>query len=448
MTRIRPALLVLSVVLALGATPAAAQSFNLRDLLTDFLRQGITLAPPTAGPSHAAHFIGDDSPQFRALGAFSGLVANELSSFPLASSGGGFTYRFDPNLGVLTRTTESFGPVYAERADTVGKGQFNFGMNYSSFTFDAVDSLDLRGGAIRLVFSHLDANQDGSNLTLFFEGDLVTAQLFLKVKTNLSAFVLNYGLLDNLDVSVAVPLVNVSLDARTEAHVQRIASGNSTLSTIHRFLNGTTEDAFAQSGSASGLGDVIVRAKYQPLRGARGGLALAAEARVPTGEERDLLGTGTWRGKASLIGSLRFGAFSPHVNAGYAFSSTQQGESIPDEITYAGGFDWALHPRMTFAVDVLGRNIRNGNRVRVLEEEFTANQNGSLDPRTPPVLVTAVFPRLTVARESSRNVLNGSVGVKFNPVGNLLLTINGLFSISRTSLEDKFTPLVGLEYSF
>src|SRR5207253_7027998 len=98
--------ILLSVVLvSIHAASARAQSFNLRDLLTDFLREGITLAPPPAGfPSHEAHFIGTNSPQFLALQQFSGLIANQLASFPLASSAGGFTYTFDPSLGVFVRT--------------------------------------------------------------------------------------------------------------------------------------------------------------------------------------------------------------------------------------------------------------------------------------------------------------------------------------------------------
>ena len=46
------------------------------------------------------------------------------------------------------------------------------------------------------------------------------------------------------------------------------------------------------------------------------------------------------------------------------------------------------------------------------------------------------------------NTLLGSVGLKINPVGNLLITINGLFSIGKEGLQDKFTPTVGLDYSF
>src|SRR4029453_2490820 len=142
---------------------ASAQSFNLRDMLTDFLREGITLAPPPEGfPSHSAHFIGSDSPQFRAVEQLNSLIASQLSSFPLASSSGGFVYQCDPALGVLTRATESFGPIYAERADTIGRGRFNLGINYSHFTFDQINDLSLREGDLRLVFTHPDGHPAAS----------------------------------------------------------------------------------------------------------------------------------------------------------------------------------------------------------------------------------------------------------------------------------------------
>ncbi len=201
----------------------AAQSFNLRDLLTDFLREGITLAPPPEGfPSHSAHFIGDDSPQFQAVEQLNTQIADQLSSFPLASSAGGFTYTFDTALGVFVRSSDSFGPVYAERVDTVGKGRFNLGVNYSHFTFDKINDLALKDGDLRLVFTHQDTNHNGNNETLFFEGDVITAQLSLKITTDITAVVFNYGITDRFDVGTAIPIVRVAIDARTDAAIDRL----------------------------------------------------------------------------------------------------------------------------------------------------------------------------------------------------------------------------------
>jgi hypothetical protein len=428
-----------------GTAQTFSQSINLRDLLLDFLRAGITLAPPTQGPSHVAHFIGADSPQFIALQQFNGVLANQLSAFPLASSGGGFTYRYDANLGVFTRTTDSFGPIFAERAATIGKGKLNIGVNYNHFSFSRIDDLQLRDGDLRLVFTHADVNNDHSNLEPFVEGDVITAQLYLKVETSITAFVLTYGITDRFDVEAAIPVVRVDINALSNATIQHLSTTG--YPDIHRFQNGGSTETFRQSGSASGVGDVVLRAKYDILRGSRGGLGFLADVRLPTGEERDLLGTGATEAKGLLIGSLRFGTFSPHINAGYTWAFHQSASTpIADEINYTAGFDWGLSPKLTVAVDVLGRDFRNTSRVRVVNNTYQANTNP--DPTTPPTIVTATFPALTVEPVDNLNTLTGSVGVKINPFGNLLLTVNGLFSLNRNGLQTRFAPLVGLDYSF
>jgi len=432
------------VLFVLSASSLCAQSFHLRDLLTDFLRQGITLAPPPEGfPSHEAHFIGDDSPQFLALQDFSSQIATQLSSFPLASSSGGFVYQFDPALGVLTRATESFGPIYAERADTIGKGRFNLGLNYSHFTFDEINGLSLPDGDVRLVFTHEDVNHDHSNETPFFEGDVITAALSIKIKTDIAALVFDYGILDNLDVGFAIPIVSVDLDAQVDASIDRLATGT-TAPGIHRFQNGQSTETFRQSDSASGLGDVVLRAKYRFLSSPKAGLAIALDARLPTGDEEDLLGTGVTQLKAFLVGSAHFGTFSPHINAGYTWAiESSDDPQISDEINYTAGFDWALGPRFTLAVDAIGRTFLKTQSISVEDTRFEANTN----PSGVPNIVSAVLPRL-VTETGQVNTLLGSVGVKINPFGNFLLTLNGLFPLNSQGLTDGFTPLIGIDYSF
>src|SRR5712691_4449174 len=252
------ALLLFSIAALLPAA-LPAQSFNIRDLLTDFLLKGITLAPPPAGfPSHETHFIGADSPQFQAVQQLNQQIANQLSTFPLASSAGGFTYTFDPALGVFSRATDSFGPIYAERADTIGRGRFNLGLNYSHYTFDHINNLSLRNGGLKLVFTHVDINGDKSNLQPWFEGDVITATLFAKIQTDITAFEMAYGLGDHFDVGMAIPVVHVQLAARTDATINRLATATN-FPGIHVFLNGTSSDTFQQSGSASGVGDIVLR---------------------------------------------------------------------------------------------------------------------------------------------------------------------------------------------
>ncbi len=435
------------LVLLAAAIPSAAlaQGFNLRDMLTDFLREGITLAPPPPGqPSHSAHFIGDNSPQFLAMKDFSSQIAYQLSSFPLASSAGGFAYRFDPSLGVFTRVTDSFGPIYTERIDTIGKGRFNIGLNYSHFTFDRINGLNLRDGDLRLVFTHEDTNHNGNDLSLFFEGDVITAQLLLDIKTDITAFVLAYGVTDNLDIGVAIPIVKIQMNAIVNASIDRLATGT-IAPTIHRFENGQSTETFRQSGSATGLGDIVLRTKWRFLEGSKAGVALAVDARVPTGEEQDLLGTGATELKAYIVSSAHLGAFNPHLNVGYSWAiESHNSPNVPDEFAYAAGFDWSISPRFTFIVDCLGRTLRNTGSVDVVDTVFTAN--ASTDPNNPN-LVYATLPRL-VTHQANITQVSGSVGLKINPFANFLLTLNGLFPLNNQGLQDGFTPLVGIDYSF
>jgi hypothetical protein len=440
------AALVLLVLIAFpaSATTGGGGTLNLRDLLTNFLIVGITLADPppdSTFATHAAHFISEDSIQFAAVQRFSNEFASQVSAYPLPSPGGGFTYSFDPELGVLTRSSESFGSVFGERSDTIGRGKFNLGINHASYTFNTLGENDLRDGDLKLVFTHEDVNRDATSATPWFEGDVLTARLYLKVESQVTAFIVNYGVTDRLDIGAAVPLVDVSVDARSDVTVQRLATGAN--SGIHVFPNGTSSDVIAQSGSASGVGDVALRMKYRAVKSGRGGLAFAADVRLPTGESRDLLGTGATRVGATVIGSLTAGKFSPHVNVGYAMSGDADGVEQPDELSALAGFDLAVSPRLTFAADILGSRRIDAGVIGVEDSQFTANVN----PGGPPSFVTGTFPRLVVDDSDATTYL-GSVGVKINPAGNLLLTVNGVFGLGGDGLKPRFAPMFGIDYSF
>ncbi len=161
----------------------------------------------------------------------------------------------------------------------------------------------------------------------------------MKLTSDIVAFVMTYGISDRFDVAAAIPIVKVSLSASTDATIQRLATGpcpggtpNCSDIPIHRFPGDTSSETFEDSGSASGVGDIVLRGKYRVAEGSAGGLALGADLRLPTGEERDLLGTGVWQARASAIWSVHLGTFSPHVNAGYTWSTNPSDDRTPEEI--------------------------------------------------------------------------------------------------------------------
>ena len=48
---------------------------------------------------------------------FNRAIVRQLSGFPLGSSAGGFTFTFDPVRQTFMRSSDSFGPTFAERAN-------------------------------------------------------------------------------------------------------------------------------------------------------------------------------------------------------------------------------------------------------------------------------------------------------------------------------------------
>jgi hypothetical protein len=428
-----------ALVLGLTVLPASAhaQSLNLRDLLPDFLRRGVSLAPPAVGTDHSAHF-NSATGQFDAVDQINSEIAYQLSTIPLSSSAGGFAYTYDAENGIFNRPTRSFGPVYTERAFNVGRGKINVGVSYSRQTFDSIDDIDLAGDGLQFVFQHIDSNDDGTNTNFFFEGDLVTADVFVSVESSITALVTTYGVTDRFDVGLAVPAVDVNMDVRVDARVERLATEDNAPDT-HTFPNGTNRSTTQTGGSANGIGDVQVRAKYRLTEG-KALAALLGEVRLPTGDEDNLLGVGALGGRISFVGTFNNDVLAPHVNVGYLAN----GEGLPDEITYRFGADWVLDPKITLSGELLGLNQSGVRNVNIQDVTFQANTN----PSGPPNIVEGTFAQTTYTPDEDRSTLNAAVGVKINLTRTFLLTLDGVFPLTDKGLRDDFTPLLGLDYSF
>ena len=426
------------VGLTVAASDATAQTLNLRDLLTDIMQNGISLAPPTEGVDHSAHFTGEDTRQYQALLVVQDELARQVSSFPVSSSAGGFAYELDATLGTVSRPTRTFGPVYSERPYTVGEGKFNVGVSYSRFTFDRFDGMSLRDGDINLLFTHEDVNGDGTPLETPFEGDVIVADLFVDIDTEVTSFVANYGVSDRFDLGIAIPMIDVSIGILADARVLRLATEDNP--DIHQFPNGSDETVISTRGSANGVGDVLLRGKYVLQRRGAALWALGGDLRLPTGEERNLLGLGEFQARATLMGSVNNPDVSPHVNLGYTYS----GGSISDELNYAVGVDWAVDPKLTLAVDVLGRSFTDAREVSVESALWEYNTGTSADP----VIETTTLDRLEHDDGGARHTAAASIGFKLNVRGNVLITANGFVPLTDVGLQDDFATLVGLDYSF
>jgi hypothetical protein len=447
----------------------------LSEILTNLFGNTIVLAPRSTPevPSHAAHF--KPSPdQLRTPEQFNQQIVTLLSTFPFGSSSGGFTYTYDPALGTFSRSSESFGPLFAERALTIGRERGSLGVAYQRSTYDTFEGKNLRQREIKFYIQHTDCcgkvqngvqTGDGSLLNPAFEGDLIEAALSLNLTTDTVVFSATYGLTDRLDLGVAVPLVAVDVNASILARIQRLATAANP--DLHVFEGeNPDEHTFALSGHAAGLGDVMVRAKYNFFTRRGGGLAAAIDVRTPTGDESDLLGTGALQAKLYGIGSIALGKFSPHVNAGYMRSSHGglPAASLHNEWNYTVGFDLAVSPRLTLIADVVGRTIRDQGRLREADTVFdfveagpgpgTGGTGGGGGGGGSGSGGTTTRPIEHATRSQFRlepgnlNLAVGSTAVRFNPFRKMLVSANLLFALTEAGLRDRVTPVISLDYSF
>lgn len=442
----RRILLFLGVCLALAPSSARAQesSPGLGGLLLRFFSPSnpvVLKANPVPAFSHDAHFVSQPNAQ-ASLKALNSQIATQISTFPIGSSSGGFTFTFDSSLGVYNRTTQSFGPLFAERPQTAGKGKFSFGVNFQNATYDRIEGQDLKNGDLQLFLIHKDTNDDHSDLEPWFEGDIIGSKLSIDLEAKTTVFFANYGFTEKFDVGVAIPYQDISLDARINADIERLSTSVDPF-VVHVFPDDQSVHTYRESGSASGIGDVLIRAKYHFMSRSSVGLAAALDLRLPTGKEEDLLGSGATQAKAYLVLGGGGGRFSPRTNVGFTFSSggSDLTGDLPNEINYTAGFDVVPHRRVTLAADFVGRTLLDTDRLVYGTRTF--NYRTRLDP----TVLQTTRPELTTEK-GNLTILLGSVGLKINPVGRLLLVGNVLLSIGHGGLQDKVTPVFGLDYTF
>src|SRR5688572_262367 len=123
------------------------------------------------------------------------LVGLEVSTAPIGSSAGGFTFTFDPATRSFSRAAPSFGPMFGERAITAGEGRAGFGINYLHTGYDTLDGVNIRDGSLTTVSLR-------SGATSLFDG---TAEL--DITTDTFVFFANVALNRWFDAAIAVPYV-------------------------------------------------------------------------------------------------------------------------------------------------------------------------------------------------------------------------------------------------
>ncbi len=476
----RRLVITLAIVLLPATTSAQSSgSGDVANLLTDLILRGIvlpggdlpgnphaghfTLLNPTFGGSQAASIPSEAA--IRAVLAFNDRMTSQFANFPLGSSTGGFSFTFDESAGTYTRGSNSFGPAFSERSRTIGRKKLSAGFNYQHSSFDTFGDVELGDGSLTFFLPHTDccspaAPPPSSNVP-GLEGDIMQAALVLKATTDTFVFLANYGVTDKLDIGVALPIIRVDLDATVQATIIRLATADTP--NVHTFAQGAnqTRSDFSGDASAAGIGDILLRSKYNIVQNGETGFAVAIDLRLPTGDEDDLLGLGAFQSKIFRVLSAGNDRFATHANLGFTLSGTGDVEPIAgfqplgvsDEFNYSGGVQWVAHPRITVIGDILGRTLIDAGQVEEATQTFQyragAGSAGTVPLQTSSMnpLTGQPYSQLALS-DGNLNLILGAIGAKVNLAPNLLISGNVLFPFTKGGLRDTLTFAFGLDYAF
>ncbi|MBI2471861.1 MAG: hypothetical protein HYV59_11565 [Planctomycetes bacterium] len=326
---------------------------------------------------------------------------SEKGSFPVSSTGGGFTFQYDRELEVFTRTTDSLGPIFAERATTLGEKKFNFGFSYTYIDYSKLQGKDLHN--LKSIVLLDEKQKDKNLLQLDFDVD---------VKSNLFSFYGTYGITDRWDVSILIPILQVQLDVDSTGRIldqtKKKGTGGKTLG--YSFDSGETiSDSI--SGASTGVGDIFLRNKYNLFTSEWIDFTSALDVKLQTGNENELLGTGRTSIKPFLIFSKSVSRFTPHLNLGYEFNSGSEGQ---DRVVYTAGSDYGFgkgNNHFSIAADIIGSHKTEKSTI-------------------------------------GNDIVDFSTGFKWSPRSGMLVFVNVQTPLNEDGLRADWIPTAGYELNF
>lgn len=337
------------------------------------------------------------------LSGFGLQITQQLSSnaadFPAISTVPGLAFRYDPQTQLFERASTSLGPVFVERARTIGQGRFEAGVSYLFIDF---------------------SNLDGEDVTKFGGPALRTPNVVLsidkfKLHTHIIPFFATYGITDRWDVNLLLPIISTSFNSQVSLHL-----GPSTLT-------------FADRHNATGAGDLWLRTKYRLFDvGEHFRLAAGSAMRFPVGSEEDIHGKGDYILEPFLTASEEYGRFDLHSQVGFEVNFDDSDRS---RVRYAGGIAADLLEQLALTVDVIGSSSLKTDLVRGKVPSFGPSPFPG--PRLPGGFVTPV----------KTDIVDLALGLKGN-LGRITGFVTFFVPITEDGLRADFIPAGGIQIGF
>ncbi len=394
---------------------------------------------PASIQAHGSHFIPSAVAQNGSLIDFiTSAVSLNIANTPIGSTSGGETFRFEA--GVPVPTSTSAGPFFVERAQTLGKGRTLLGIGQSRSHLASLRGVPLNN--IQLFFTHQNVDFAGCDSIYgascklmgvpSLENDVMQFDLNLDLDVQVTSLYATYGVTDQLDIGLVVPVVQTTLHGESNANIFPFGG-----TTAAHFFAGTPADPVLNAsrtvdGSAWGLGDVAVRTKYNVHQTPRASISLLGDVRFATGDVDNLLGTGQLAVRGLGIASVRFGDFSGHTNLGYEYRG---GGLQNDAVIATAGFDDLMAPHVTIAADVVSE-LQVGRSKLTLPGpvQYDVPFKRTIDPTSIP--------------DIADDIVNASFGFKFNAGNGFTILANVLAPLNRGGLRPNATFTTGVEFGF
>ncbi|HET9710085.1 MAG TPA: hypothetical protein VFP39_17415 [Gemmatimonadales bacterium] len=382
---------------------------------------------PITNQTHGDHFIPALTTSGGTVISFlTSAISLSVSNTPVSSSSGGTTFRFEG--GVPVKTSTSAGPIFGERAQTVGRGRWFVGLGFTQAQYQRLRGVSLDD--IVFHFAHENRPPLDTVGVPALERDFIQMNLAMRVSLMVVGFSATYGIMDGVDLGVTVPFVRTSVSGHSSAVIFLVGGD-----TLHRFggtgANPILSASSSASGVASGLGDIEGHVKIAVTQREHMGIALLGSIRLPTGDDASLLGAGSTSARGVGVVSARLGTFNPHGYLGYTRRGGRQTNSVDANL----GFDQLVAPWATLALDVLGSWQSGASKIDV----------------PPPVQYAAPFaytlPVTNIPAERD-DFLNLSTGFKFRTKRGIQIVTNALIPLRDAGLQPNVVWTGGLEYNF
>ncbi len=420
------------VAVVLLATRLPAQEPNMKTDIRNLFHFGtcseLICLSLSAGP-HGSHFNPDaDASGQELIDFLDQAITTSIGDVPIGGTSSGAVFSFDAN-GVPIASSGSTGPIFGERAQTLGRGHLVVGVNGTSENFAAIRGVPLSDMSLALTHQNNDPLSGNKLGDPTFEYDYIQINTSMRLSLQTYAAYITYGLANHVDLSVAVPLVHLTFNGTS---IARIVTSNP--GPADHYFKGTATnpqlvDTTHSSGNVTGVGDMSIRLKANLYQSAGAGFSLLADLRLPTGDQNNLLGTGTISWRALAIASTRWGFVEPHINVGYEYQNaiTETGAALTTV-----GLDARLASPITFAGEVIGR--------------WAVGPNVPL-PGPASYIDGSVVQRTTFPNQRDNN-LDGAVGLKIGVGAGFTLLGNTIFPIQDNGVKSNLIWTVGLERSF